>query len=132
LYPLPKHAAGWNLCVKIMGLGLREYAERFDRANLCGVAWDPVFARRIAAGILLGRTGPACLSGRLAPKIVLLGRRVQAAFGVRGEPFAIYSRPGITLVSIPHPSGRCRAWNDPAAYSRAREVLVESGVLGAT
>ena len=30
---------------------------------------------------------------------------------------------GQFLVSLPHPSGLCRAWNEPSAVARARDIL---------
>lgn len=63
---------------------------------------------------------------------VLLGRRVRDAFravaGIPGllEDFSTYRDSGnvaYSLAALPHPSGLCRAWNDPAAAGRARDLL---------
>lgn len=52
--------------------------------------------------------------------VVLLGRRVAAAFGFGGakwfKPFIVY---GVTVVVTPHPSGANRWWNEPANVRRA-------------
>lgn len=49
--------------------------------------------------------------------IVLLGRRVQHAFGLdHAAPFSTVTRNagrGPVIISIPHPSGLNRWWNDP-------------------
>ena len=62
--------------------------------------------------------------------IVLLGRKVAAAFGLAHlAPFTsqvvVLADEGTVLryVLLPHPSGRCREWNDPGAYELAREML---------
>ena len=50
--------------------------------------------------------------------VYLAGRRVQRAFSGVSVP----SRS--SLVSIPHPSGLCRFWNDRAAVSKLRKTLL--------
>jgi hypothetical protein len=58
--------------------------------------------------------------------VLLLGRRVAAAFGVRGGRWLdTVDLPGrdVHALLVPHPSGRCRVWNDPAFRARARPVL---------
>lgn len=140
LYPLPARASGHRLCTLVMGLGLREYLERFDRVNLCPGRWSAPVAR-VRARELLAEQGRA--------RIVLLGSKVCGAFGVPYEPFCAFIRSGdleITwlrevlhyapdlgnaraVVVLPHPSGICRAWNHPAAFAMAREALSAAGVL---
>lgn len=54
--------------------------------------------------------------------VVLCGTKVRAAFGLGHvewlERYAKY-------LVIPHPSGRCRTWNDPEFRARARDVFRE-------
>ncbi len=56
--------------------------------------------------------------------VVLLGAKVKKAFALPMElPFfeAIHLHP--VVVSLPHPSGLNRLWNQPGAVRRAREIL---------
>lgn len=57
-------------------------------------------------------------------QVVLLGKRVAAAFGLPGIG---YWRPGrhgsVPMTIIPHPSGIVRLWNDPVNRVRAGYVL---------
>jgi hypothetical protein len=50
---------------------------------------------------------------------LLLGRKVASAFGGDVLPFQARG----PLISIPHPSGRCLEWNDPAAVLSVRALL---------
>lgn len=125
LYPLPGYASGGRLQV-ILDLTLREYLDRFDRVNLCTGRWSMGAARQAANEIAL-----------VCPRtVVLLGRRVASAFGMSGlRPFTVVdeSRTSVVVhhgflganryVLLPHPSGRCRAWNDAGAARLAREVV---------
>ncbi len=117
LYPYPEHCAGGRLCVRVMGLTPREY--------LCSGAWKMAEAR-LAARSLFGRERV----------YVLLGAKVASAFGLAFHaPFTRmrWSNPlwrmTCTVVQLPHPSGRARAWNEPGAFERARAVLREAGAL---
>lgn len=117
LWPEPRGCAGGRLC-GIFGLTPIEYVQRFERLNLCSGAWDPVAARRRADEV------EDVFRGRV---LVLLGRRVCRAFGVAYGPFSFDASR--LLAVLPHPSGRCRAWNDASAAGRARETLRLAGAL---
>lgn len=140
LYPDPVNSAGWRLCERILRMGPREYLRGTLRRNLLRTArWSAPGARR-AARELAGdfREGDA---------VVLLGARVRDAFGLSGAPplwralqvvdgalLAIapirlapppilgsageLARRGVALVLLPHPSGRCLAWNPGPGESR--------------
>jgi uracil-DNA glycosylase len=63
--------------------------------------------------------------------IVMLGRKVAKAFEpITGfmSPFSggrvHYNDVVFGVVSIPHPSGRSREWNDPSSYDRARAAIL--------
>lgn len=121
LYPLPFGASGHRL-VTIFGIGPGEYMDRFDRVNLCTGTWgwDAAFC---AARRLLDECRPA---------YVLLGAKVRRAFSVAAAvqipaSFMVVKTAVSRLYSLPHPSGRCREWNDLDAVRRARDLLV--GVL---
>jgi hypothetical protein len=138
LWPAPPGCAGHRLCHRVLGLEPEAYLERFDRANLCAHAWSARKARERAA---------LCCAGRR--QLVLLGRKVWAAFGIAPDqrvPFSVIVLPAVhvvvrgyagtrpigpdgCLVLLPHPSGRCREWNRPGAYERARAVLRSVGAL---
>ena len=98
----------------------REYLRAFDRVNLLNSRrWDAKQARRSAGRITHRRR-------------ILLGSRVAAAHEVKFIPFRVQvlydinvdGKPYVRILVLPHPSGRCRVWNDPAAAVRAR-VAVE-------
>lgn len=111
LYPAPEGSAGWRLCVLILMLQRADYLRRFARVNLCDGLWSTREARARAAE--LAATGVP---------VVMLGAKVSAAFGRSAqEPF---TRDGL-FYRLPHPSGRCRVWNDPGAFGRARGLLAE-------
>lgn len=117
LFPAPVNSAGARLCSLVMQLRHTEYVRLFDRVNLCAGAWSAPEARARAAALQAE-----------APdrKLVLLGAKVCRAFGAPYRPFTILLP---TLLVLPHPSGRCRAWNEPNAFELARAVLRDFGVL---
>ena len=124
LYPDPPGCAGYRLCHKVLGIDARDYLRAFERVNLLqGPRWS-VPKARAAASALVQRTdgGWSRPGGR---PLVLLGRRVAAAFGL-GDilPFTRVPIGEWTFVLLPHPSGRCRAWNDPGSFERARALVL--------
>lgn len=125
LYPLPEGCAGHRLCHVILGMAKREYLATFDRVNLLdGPKWGVPAAR--AAAVQLCRRGQP---------LILLGVRVAKAFGVDSEPFRRRRLVipadllDVNVLILPHPSGRCRVWNEPGAVNRARRSVRE--LLGA-
>jgi hypothetical protein len=128
LYPEPERSAGGRLCRLVLGLSVKEYIKRYDRANLCVGVWSAPVARRAAAALTEGV--------EQRPAIVLLGRKVCDAFRISFIPFRVI-RAGEThvghwrsnVVVLPHPSGLCRAWNEPGSFERARVALRDAGVL---
>ncbi len=123
LYPEPENSAGGRLCRLVLGLSVKQYIRHFDRANLCVGKWSNKEARRRADAICAESSSA---SGR---KIVLLGVRVSAAFGVSSHPFTVVRRGSIVFVVLPHPSGLNQVWNQVDAFDRARVVLRENGIL---
>lgn len=113
LYPDPPGCAGHRLCRLVMGLSAQEYLELFDRVNLCRRAWSTKEAR----------VATACAIGR--DRVVLLGAKVCKAFDVAYLPCTVAGR----FVVLPHPSGLCRFWGRPGAFTTARECLRGAGVL---
>ena len=106
----------------LCGLSLDAYLARFRRVNLLptfpgkagkGDAF-PLPAAREAARALL----PA-LEGR---RVVLLGGRVAAAFGLHRAPLLVWQPfHGAWVAVAPHPSGLNRFWNDPRNVRRAQQ-----------
>jgi len=114
LFYHPRTSSG-NRARLILGLSDGDYVRYCGRVNLC-VGRFELGAARVAAATLL--------SSRTELVFVLLGLRVRQSFFVPRlyEPSV---RAGKTLVAVPHPSGRCRAWNDPSVASRVRDLLRE-------
>lgn len=116
LWPDPPGCAGERLCRLVLGLDPEEYLRRFDRQNLfIGRGWSTPAARTAAALVVA--------SGR--QRLVLLGRKVQDAFGVNLAPCGVGWIGGVAYAALPHPSGRCRAWNEPGAFERARTAVTK-------
>lgn len=122
LYCSPPNSAGARLR-RILGLSEDAYLG-MHRVNLCVGAWDKRQAK-LRSHELRSPDSPWNV-------LVLLGRKVTLAFGEDGYsppllPFTTrLSCPGMLLVSLPHPSGRCTAWNAPGAVDRARSILREA------
>lgn len=127
LWPSPPSAAGGRLA-RILGLGDSDLQATW-RANLCREKWTAPTARAKAA-LLLG--GPW-------QRFVLLGSKVRDAFAEAGQDTTvgyaisaareagtmIVKTNGVSLLLLPHPSGRNRAWNEAGAVGRAREAFAE-------
>jgi hypothetical protein len=124
LLPFPEESAGARLCHQILGMTEAAYLAAFERRNLLSQARWSAPAARGAAGWL--RTQIAASDG-----VVLLGRKVHDAWHtsvggtLRGPgPWEPFTRRG-TVLALPHPSGRCRAWWEPGAFRRAREAVAQ-------
>lgn len=116
LSPYPERSAGFRLATVILGMNRAQYLRTFDRVNLCAHGkWSGRIASKTADRLLQDDR----------EHVVLLGRKVAAAFGCGDHP-AFSTRPlvcGTMLYLLPHPSGLSRAWNEPGAIERARELL---------
>ena len=121
LYCYPVGCAGYRLR-RILGLPQHQYLA-LHRKNLCDGSWSKESAKKRAFELL-------------APEaewrtIVLLGRKVTETFerlALDNEKLVPFSTraccPGMTLVSLPHPSGRnAAAWSNPQLHERARQIL---------
>lgn len=138
LLPFPAGSAGHRFCEVILAMSPREYLRAFERRNLFGIRerWSAPEARRRAGGIAREWAAP----------VIALGSKVAAAFAahitlppeVMGAPaaftdYALPRQPWETpqhperrLFVLPHPSGRCRVWNEPDAFDRAREMIARA------
>jgi len=113
LFHLPRHASG-NRLREHLGLNDGHY-EQIMKANLCTGKW----------GMRAARVEAAKLEDlQHLETIVMLGTKVKTAFGLNNLPFfrAVQILEH-TYVSLPHPSGLNRLWNDPLARYQARDVL---------
>lgn len=103
LWPEPPNAAGGRL-LRILGISRYEYLHAFERTNL---------------ELVSDRVGFIKLERRA---IFLLGAKVSRAFQV---PYGAWSSVG-NLHVLPHPSGLCRTWNEPAAVPMTREFVADA------
>lgn len=139
LYPAPRNSAGDRLRRRILGMTLGDYFRSFRRVNLVQdeekePKWSKVAARRAAEALVTRAAFPVGEIRRTSepPLLVLLGKRVTEAFGLKYDPFfgadTCYGQLGGSLFTLPtlilpHPSGRSLDWNDPTAIPKAREAL---------
>ena len=121
LFSRPEGCAGHRLQSKILGLPEGEYLA-LHRVNLCAEAWDRGEAAESAHLLLSTKHDPVA--------VVMLGRKVAEAFArcCAGGPLPPFTWRALEidrvhLVALPHPSGRCRAWNDPGSVTKARALL---------
>lgn len=83
--------------------------------------WDVVEARKVAEEIGWYLESPMNVDG-----LVLLGRRVTDLFMKDAEFGALRLVNGIAALSLPHPSGRSRVWNDDQARDEWVPRLMEA------
>lgn len=124
LYYEPPHSAGGRLQRLVLGLPARQWYLPIWRVNLCVGDFDHEDAAARAAEL----QGDAPWM-----TIVMLGRRVQRAFGMPRKSGGINERDfwhtvstigaARRLIGIPHPSGRNPAWNDRGNIERARSLM---------
>lgn len=109
---LPRGASGDRLR-QVLGLSDVDYLEHVGRRNLCRGFWSEYQARQEARDVLRSSA---------VRVVVLLGTKVREAF--RGPPlYGTARREDKVLLTIPHPSGSCRSWNDGDASVKAIGIL---------
>ena len=119
LYPDPPRCAGWNLW-QLSGLTKEGYLEKYERRNMLDkLSWSRSDAQK----------GAEALRAELATRtVVLLGNDVSRLMWV-GDIEKDYvwrqKKEGGWWARMPHPSGRCRWWNDPLEREAARIFLRE-------
>ena len=138
LFPRPPGSAGARLCA-ILGHDESEYLRLYERRNLLqGPRWSAPRARESARIF----RDEVC---RARGGLVLCGAKVAAAFGLNfklhllhplrfvgrlcnevdertlsAESWRDLAAHEIPAIVVPHPSGRCLAWNDPTMEHRVR------------
>jgi hypothetical protein len=120
LYCYPPGCAGYRLR-RILGLPQHQYLG-LHRTNLCAGDWSKDQAKKRALELLDPHA--------YWRVIVLLGRKVTETFekvALGAVPLVAFSTrdccSGMTLVSLPHPSGRNLVWNQPWARDRTRQIM---------
>lgn len=108
LYPWPPNCTGWRLWKMLeerCGATEKQYADGFERINLINsLNWRKAEARPAAERLL------PQLEGRT---VVVLGAAVRDAFRLPPVLVKPVVDRGVTFRQLPHPSGRCRWYNDP-------------------
>lgn len=119
IFPFPASSAGGRL-MSYSRMRPAEYLGKLYRKNLFTTflpGWCAPAARELASYI------ERDLADMKIRRVLLLGTRVGAAFEVGGLWSSLTTTSGITFLVIPHPSGRCRVYNDEAARKRAGAAI---------
>jgi hypothetical protein len=119
LYPLPPGCAGnrlWRLLHDRTGATKAEYVRGFERVNLVIGEWDRVDARAAADEFIRVHQGR---------RAVILGASVRTAFRLPPVLVTTVLHRGVYFRQLPHPSGRCRWYNDPKNRAVAGMLLEE-------
>lgn len=128
LHPVPATGSGGRLA-QVMGVSPETYLRLFDRTNLLTEPAGRWANREDRFPIAVARNAARAMEPLLRDRrVVMLGRDVARAFGVDPAlPFhewrGVYlEHAGVvaTIAVAPHPSGRCRWYNDPANLRAAR------------
>jgi hypothetical protein len=142
LWDEPAGCSGHRLR-QILGLSEQTYrGDRIARTNLCLSSWHAPTARAAARGVAESDYEIVVMLGAKVRRE--FGRGVYRAIGavpffehwvgrVGGAPqpdlFQERESPSTRVrkifLSLPHPSGLCREWNEPTSVIRARLVLRE-------
>lgn len=115
LYHLPRFASGDRLR---MHLGLRDSTyEKLEKVNLCDGPWR-LDTARLRVNMVVTHHEDV---------YVMLGVKVRRAFFGDARVCGFFETvrvagPGV-FISLPHPSGLSRPWNEPGARARARKLL---------
>lgn len=110
LYHEPAGASGDRLR-RMLGLSVDAYRV-LPKFNLCAGTWNPVQAH-----------GRALELRQRYRVIVALGAKVRLSFPRPPLAWEVREDEYGLVIALPHPSGRNRAWNDPEARGRARQLL---------
>lgn len=119
LYCDPPNSAGGRLQRAIFGVPEHVYLAMW-RTNLCTGSWANGRAYLRIVEILQMTDAPwkiAVLLGRKVAKAALTATkyRFMGPFSIKGE--------SPVLVTLPHPSGLCREWNDPSSLIKTRNIM---------
>ena len=127
LYPAPQGSAGHRLYCMMRDAGLAAQPSRIVRRSdylclerrnvLAAREWRETEARRA------GRRLREELAGR---RLIVCGVRTLAVLELERPPDwgQWWRSEGTEYALVPHPSGRCREYNDPALVRRTGELLL--------
>lgn len=117
----PFDGASGRRLARLAGLG--SYAELAARVRLVNLLAR--FPGKLGKGDAFPRGAAAAALGslRLRGTILLAGRNVAAAFGLRTRYFAWTELRGKPCAVLPHPSGISHWWNEPKNVRRASSFL---------
>ncbi len=123
--PQPLEGRVGSRLANLAGLRLDHYMELFERRNLLQVRQDTAakgfeFDEKAAAIEAVTMRNLYFKDGRV---IVLLGKRVAKAFGVKEVYFIQQQYHGPDIRVMPHPSSVNRFWNDLANVKQAEEFM---------
>lgn len=126
LFPAPANCTGYRLWKMLQSrdptITRKQYLDGFDRRNvLSQLRWDGEAAGAAAdliASVLRGRV------------VLALGDSVRKALGAPRLLLHPQEWRGVTLRQLPHPSGRCRWYNDPVSRDLAATLLHELYLSG--
>lgn len=119
LWPDPPGCAGyrlWKMMQRRTGASKGDYIRSFSRVNLVVGEWNRHDARAAAEDMYVQYRG--C-------RLVLLGSAVRIAFRLPPVLVRPVEHRGVTFRQLPHPSGRCRWYNDPRHRTVAGMLLEE-------
>lgn len=130
MYPEPERSAGGRMCRLVLGLSPSKYLLLFERRNLLQAPKWSAPAAKAAANAMRAENAGNC------DTFILLGKLVTRAFFSEKtdvlEPFKsiIYSsrigERARTYLSLPHPSGLSRVWNEPGSFLIARAAVARA------
>lgn len=121
LWPDPPNCTGWRLWKLLQmrrpKVTADEYAEGFVRRNLVlALDWDRAAARARADELVEQLSGA---------RVVVLGAPVRDALRLPPVLVEPLEHRGVVFRQLPHPSGRCRWYNDPKNKAVAALLLDE-------
>ncbi len=112
----PDGCAGHRLQSRVLEIVPSTY-HAIWRTNLCSPVWFTPDAKNRFWSLLAPDapwTTVVCL-GRKVSSIAELDTWAGRQIDTGGREFSV--------ISLPHPSGRCREWNDPSSYGRAHRLM---------
>ena len=128
--------AGARLC-GLLGLNPHEFWGRVRRGLYVATnifSWpDPDWSDRdlaVSRSLMVAQEHLQVGVGNRAWTLIMCGRRVAGAFQDDRPYFEVRETgQGNRAVVVPHPSGRCRVWNDKVSVRKFRRVMTELGVI---
>lgn len=142
---LPDHCLLREDLMRLAGLDLRRFYSLFARTNL--LDYWPGRMRPGHAGDKFPLPGAREAARKLVPALpgfeltILLGRRVERAFGFPSRPWFEVSEhraridgelKAFRVACFPHPSKASRWWNKPGNLAKARSAWRHAAAIAAT